>query len=89
MQQWEYLRLNTYLKHDELMKKYGTSDVDQILSIIGKQGWEMVNCYCDGSSFVFKRPITENLTTASYSASQEYTQKKEWTMEEIFPGIAP
>lgn len=87
MQQWEYLRLNTYLKHDELMKKYGTSDVDKILNIIGRNGWELVSCPSSGE-YVFKKPITETSATGSYS-SQSYTQRKEWKMEEIFPGINP
>lgn len=77
MQQWEYL------------KRTGPNDYE--LQKLGNEGWELVavaSAY--GNDYIFKRPKNVTISTENYqsnSGSQSYTQKKEWTMEEMFPGI--
>ena len=76
MQQWEYL----------VRKNVNESE----LNTLGKDGWELVfvhspGCYCE---YTFKRPkITIQSQKIPLFNQQTYTSKKEWTMEEIFPGI--
>ena len=80
MQQWEYKILNS--------RK--TSNIEYEMNVLGKQGWELVNVVCIGGSGVdynFKRPINDSFTNNITSQSSQSAPVKEWTMEEIFPGI--
>ena len=79
MQQWEYL------------VKKRCSDYE--LTQFGNQGWELVSV--DGASgggtcFYFKRPknTTNDLTNQTTSLqSNKTTPEKEWSMQDLFPGI--
>lgn len=77
MQQWEYFR------------KKDLSDIE--LAQLGNEGWELVAATVGtGTMYIFKRPKNVTISTENYqsnSASQSYTARKEWSMEEIFPGI--
>lgn len=83
MQQWEYKILNSR----------SINNIEDEINKLGNQGWELVNVVSIGGSGVdynFKRPKNVSITAEHYqsnSSSQSYTQRKEWTMEEIFPGI--
>lgn len=77
MQQWEYFR------------KKDLSDIE--LAQLGNEGWELVAATVGtGTMYIFKRPKNITISTEhnqSNSSTQLYTQRKEWTMEEMFPGI--
>ena len=81
MQQWEYKRL--------ILAR--VNDIDKEMEILGNNGWELVaiDNYA-GNFYLFKRPKNVTISTENYqsnSSSQSYTARKEWSMEELFPGI--
>lgn len=74
MQQWEYFR------------KKDLSDFE--LAELGNKGWELVAATpCTGVLYIFKRPKNIPQSNNSTSQSSQTTPEKEWSMQDLFPGI--
>lgn len=76
MQQWEFKREHGWDENK--------------MTLLGNEGWELVGVESfSGNYYLFKRPKNVSISTEnqSDSVSKSFTQRKEWTMEEMFPGI--
>lgn len=76
MQQWEYFR------------KRSVSDSE--LTNLGNDGWELVGITAtagNGIEYVFKRPKNVQYSNNSISQQKQSTPVKEYSMEDLFPGI--